>query len=247
MLAVSEMFYSIQGEGVSVGQPSLFCRLKGCNLMCGGPGTQVTKQLSNGATWRCDTIEVWMKGEKLTNKQICDNWIDNGWLEKLKNGAHLVITGGEPLLQQKGIESLLNYLKKTYNVDPYVEIETNGTISLLSTVDQRVNQYNVSLKLPNSGMKKEDFFNKQSIDDFEQNSKSVFKFVVSTKQDIEICLSLYIKPFNIDPKRVVLMPAAHTKDSLNIIEKKVIEWCKLYNFRYSPRLHISIWNQKTGV
>ena len=147
MLAVSEMFYSIQGEGVSVGQPSVFFRLKGCNLMCGGYGTQITKQLSNGATWRCDTIETWMKGEKLTKKQICEHWVANGWIEKLKEGAHLIITGGEPLLQQVEIISFLEYLETKYSVVPFIEIETNGTISAISELDQRVSQYNVSLKL----------------------------------------------------------------------------------------------------
>ena len=39
-IAISEVFYSIQGEGKTVGIPSVFIRLGGCNLMCGGMGTQ---------------------------------------------------------------------------------------------------------------------------------------------------------------------------------------------------------------
>ena len=56
-LAISEVFYSIQGEGITSGYPAVFVRLGGCNLMCGGMGTQFDKELHNNATWRCDTIE----------------------------------------------------------------------------------------------------------------------------------------------------------------------------------------------
>ena len=57
-LAISEIFFSIQGEGKTVGIPSVFVRLGGCNLICGGEGTQNDKKLHNNAKWRCDTIEI---------------------------------------------------------------------------------------------------------------------------------------------------------------------------------------------
>lgn len=60
-IAISEDFYSIQGEGITMGMPSLFVRLGGCNLLCGGAGTQKDKMLHNGATWRCDSIEEWQE------------------------------------------------------------------------------------------------------------------------------------------------------------------------------------------
>ena len=63
-LIVSEYFYSIQGEGKTMGVPSVFIRLTACNLMCGGRGTEKDFKLHNGATWRCDSIEVWRKGKK---------------------------------------------------------------------------------------------------------------------------------------------------------------------------------------
>ena len=52
-LSISEVFYSIQGEGKTVGIPSVFVRLAGCNLMCGGMGTQFDGELHNGAEFRC--------------------------------------------------------------------------------------------------------------------------------------------------------------------------------------------------
>ena len=50
-IRVSEYFYSIQGEGLTVGVPAVFLRLQGCNLDCG----------SSGGSWVCDTEAVWNK------------------------------------------------------------------------------------------------------------------------------------------------------------------------------------------
>ena len=69
-LAISEHFYSIQGEGKFTGVPSVFLRLKGCNLTCGGKKTVSTKKLDSGATWRCDTIEVWLTGNSTSFKSL---------------------------------------------------------------------------------------------------------------------------------------------------------------------------------
>ena len=75
-LAISEVFYSIQGEGKTVGIPSVFVRLGGCNLMCGGMGTQFDGELHNGAEFRCDTVEVWMQAQsKEVEEVLCDEML----------------------------------------------------------------------------------------------------------------------------------------------------------------------------
>ncbi len=102
-LKVSEQFYSLQGEGRTVGVPAIFLRLQGCNLTCGGNNTIKTKELDSGATWRCDTIETWVKGSSFSFHDLVSYWENNDWISFLKTGAHLVITGGEPLLQQDKI------------------------------------------------------------------------------------------------------------------------------------------------
>ena len=149
-LAISEVFYSIQGEGSTCGYPAVFVRLGGCNLMCGGMGTQFSKELENGATWRCDTIEVWMKARSKEFKDI----LDEESFTAIKNGANVVLTGGEPLMQQNALLGFIKWLRLNVNESCYVEIETNGTIMPLEELQDLVQQFNVSPKLINSGMDK---------------------------------------------------------------------------------------------
>ena len=67
-LKISELFYSVQAEGTSTGIPSIFIRLQGCNLMCGGPGGSLMKE--GKATWWCDTEAVWKLGKEYSNEDL---------------------------------------------------------------------------------------------------------------------------------------------------------------------------------
>tara|TARA_B100001175_G_C19512998_1_gene645155 strand:- start:2264 stop:3019 length:756 start_codon:yes stop_codon:yes gene_type:complete len=246
-LRVSEMFYSIQGEGSFCGQPSVFLRLQGCNLTCGGKSTITSKHCEGKATWRCDTIEVWTKGNSMSFQKICEEWERNKWIDRLTNGAHLVITGGEPLLQMDVLGLFLDYYNQQYQTVPFIEIETNGTIEPSSAIKKYIKQYNVALKLTNSGLQKENYFVKKAIQFFTNQKYAFFKFVVSNEQDIKELEETYIEPFQLDQSKIMLMPAADNKHDLAILEPNVIEWCKQRAWRYSARLHINIWDKKTGV
>ena len=78
-------------------------------------------------------------------------------------------------------------------------------------------------------------------------SNSIFKFVVSTIQDIQEIEDSFISPYHIQKSKVYLMPAAASRDELKTVSRDVIEWCKQEGYRYSTRLHIDVWDQKTGV
>lgn len=130
MLNISEQFYSIQGEGATVGVPAYFIRLQGCNLMCGGPSASLVKE--GKATWWCDTEAIWKKGIPTTNEELeqaikdaCNfSWVLNGQI-------HLVWTGGEPTLPRarKSIIEFVDYLSNKYvKCNIYNELETNGTV-----------------------------------------------------------------------------------------------------------------------
>ena len=103
-LKVTEIFPSIQGEGLRLGESTLFIRLSGCNLKCPF----------------CDTKYAWKEGKEYSIEQI---------LDKVRKIHHrfparwVCLTGGEPLLQK--IEGLVHALKSE---DLKIQVETNATI-----------------------------------------------------------------------------------------------------------------------
>ena len=70
-LIVSELFYSIQGEGASVGKPAVFLRLSGCNLRCDGFSY---KDPVTGEHLGCDTKAVWTSGNKTTFSALLETF-----------------------------------------------------------------------------------------------------------------------------------------------------------------------------
>lgn len=241
----SEHFYSIQGEGRTMGIPAIFLRLTACNLMCGGRGTEKDKKLHHGATWRCDTLEVWRKGEKYTINQFVLLVMDN-YETQLRQGAHLVITGGEPLLQQKAIEPFLERLEIVLGFKPFIEIETNGTISPKGTIFQKVDLFNCSPKLSNSGEPEKKRIKKEVLHLLNLTPNSIFKFVVSDKKDIEEIQDI-INSVNIKNDKIYLMPSAENQKQLKIFTEIAVEECLKYGYNFSTRLQIIIWNETTGV
>jgi organic radical activating enzyme len=239
-LAVSEVFYSIQGEGPTTGYPAVFVRLGGCNLMCGGEGTQKDKELHDGATWRCDTIEVWMKSRAKQFKDILP--ID--CINAIKKGANLIITGGEPLMQQTNVIEFIKYVKNNYNNNCYIEIETNGTIIPDDNLCLLVNQFNCSPKLKNSGMSELKTYNIYAIEKFNKYN-TAFKFVLSSNNDWLEVKTNYLKLIN--RYKVWLMPSGENQELLNQSKEIVAEICKNEYLKFTNRLHIEIWNKKTGV
>ena len=241
MLPVSEAFYSFQGEGRTMGKRAVFLRLAGCNLMCGGQGTQFDKELHNGATWRCDTVEVWMQGQNKAKEQV----LPLDCINAIRNGAHLIITGGEPMMQQKKIMDYIHYLRGVVGRTFYVEIETNGTIAPEPAFNQLVDQYNISPKLSNSGNELSARYKWDALKEFMKLGRATWKFVVSRPKDWHEIEELFL-PF-IDREKIWLMPAGENQELLNKNKKTVAELALKNHVNFSDRLHIEVWNQKTGV
>ena len=241
-LVVSEMFYSIQGEGPSVGKPAVFLRLAACNLNCPGFTYQHPE---NQTHLGCDTKHVWQKGAPYSFDVLIKTWQEQDWITHLQQGAHLVITGGEPLLQQEALALWIELLDQT--VQPYIEIETNGTLAPNDFLAARVNQFNVSPKLAHSGETKDAAYHTKALAKFSELPQSVFKFVIHAPEDVKEILNDYQKIFSIPSQKIWLMPEGGTLAQMQPKMDMVAELCKRYYFNFSPRLHIHIWDEATGV
>lgn len=226
--------------------PAVFLRLKGCNLTCGGKTTVQSGVIEEGATWRCDTIEVWTQGSAWTIDALIADWEQKGWMRAFENGAHLIITGGEPLLQQEGLALLLKKLHKRYP-SLFVEVETNGTIQPTNTLDIHISQYNVSPKLKNSGLPETSRISERALSFFAQSSKSEFKCVVSSESDLLEIHQNFVVPYQIPRSKITLMPGASSQDDLNKISLAAVEWSKQFGYRFSTRLQLVLWDKATGV
>jgi len=154
-IKISELFYSIQGEGRYMGVPSVFLRTFGCNFTCDGfgmprGGTSIERiqvgLLHEGNPYKnykdlplvstgCDSYASWDPAFKDLSPVLTTDAIVNRIMEILPynewRDEHLVITGGEPLLGwQKQYPDLLNHLKMHGLKE--ITFETNGTQKLTS-------------------------------------------------------------------------------------------------------------------
>ncbi len=211
MLIVSEIFHSIQGEGPNAGYPCVFLRTAGCNLRC---------------TW-CDTPYAleFRQGKKMQVDEIIET------IESFGTN-HLVITGGEPMIQQKALQEMLEKLKNYY-----VEIETNGGFE--SSIDSYVHQYNCSPKLSGSGNKSYEL-------KLLPNEKTWYKFVIGNEKDMKETLE-FIEKYKLPKKRIRLMPEGETEAKSKKNSLWLIEACKKYGFIFNPRIHILLYGTKRGV
>lgn len=239
-----EIFYTIQGEGKNLGQPSVFIRLSLCNLYC---------------VW-CDTDYTWnWRGTRFSHvkdhdpgysKYAKEEFIvqipDDEILRIVSSyGCHnLVFTGGEPLVQQKELAALFRLLK---DANPHfrIEIETNGTL-IPTLSDVLTDQYNVSLKLGNSRVIENERLKPAAIAFFASSPKANFKFVIDNQTDLQEVVSLTAE-YQIPKSNVYLMPQGLTSAALKEKQLWLVDICKQYGFNYTDRLHIHIYGDKRGV
>lgn len=228
-----EIFYTLQGEGPSCGRPAIFLRLSNCNLTCKWCDTPYTW---NFEKTKSDHPEKYSKKDQqieVTTREVIRA------INLYPNYAILVITGGEPMLQQLHIEDMLSNLGNNR-----VEIETNGTITPNEMLAQRC-YFNVSLKLSNSGVDIEKRLKQKPIQTFIEN-KSIFKFVVDTQKDLDEIYGI-VQHYKINHNTVWLMPQGKTKQELDSKLEWLSEACIDNGYNLTNRLHVQTWGNERGV
>ena len=225
-MQVNEIFKSIQGEGPNFGKPAIFLRTAQCNLKCVWCDTKYT--------WDWKNYDFQKEVKEMTIDEVKDAILD---LEI----KHLVITGGEPLLQQDDLADLLSFLKPDF----YVEVETNCTILPNKMLTDLIDQWNVSPKTKNSENPLELCENNECYYFFANQENCFFKYVVENESDIPE-IKKFVTKYNIPENRVQLMTQASTKEEISMKEKSISELAKLHNFSFSPRLHVAMWGSQRG-
>ena len=224
-ISVTEVFLSLQGEGLYAGEPTVFIRFAGCNLLV-------------GCRW-CDTkySQRFEDGKLMEIKEI---------MEKVRDLAPhykfwVCISGGEPLAQPQGLEELVRGLKSWgYRV----EIETNGTIKKpqwYTLADCWV----ADIKCPSSGVVslEKEWFDTRGTDQV--------KLVVSTKEDLDYAREVINRNRARSPKVIVSPVVPVGEVILSEINRRWLQevwgFCMDYRVRFSYQLHKLTFGNRKGV
>ena len=227
LLKISEIFDSLQGEGVSMGAPCTFVRLAQCNLHC---------------TW-CDTKYTWDFERYRYEDEVREQSVaEISQLVNAGTSRRLVLTGGEPLLQQRALKELFARLAP----DVTVEVETNGTIAPEPESLSRVNQWNVSPKLSNAGDPEHFRIKPEVLATLRDTNRAFLKLVVSSETDFNEADAL-IESLAWPPDRVLFMPQASNRDELRTSSFAVAEAARARSVRFSTRLHLELWGGRRGT
>ena len=161
-LLVTEIFASIQGEGLRAGTPTAFLRLARCPLRC---------------SW-CDSTYTFHGGERLSLAQAIERIGAFGAL------PNLCITGGEPLVQHAAVQALLPRLRAALPALRSVELETSGFLPLWPAEPWL--HWNLDVKCPLSGMERHNRW--QNLDLLREGDE--VKFVIAGREDFDYAVRI---------------------------------------------------------
>ena len=225
-MVISEVFYSLQGEGRLAGVPSVFVRLAGCPLRC---------------RW-CDTAYAW-------SDAAGREYAAAGLKSEIAVWpcTHVVFTGGEPLVNAE----LPSFIRALAGRGTHITIETAG---IAFVPDLPCDLMSISPKLSNSTPLRQDLaehhdrqrLNYAALQDLVRHYEYQIKFVVESSADLEEVKACLDRLKGVDPGRVFLMPQAATRDELIARSPIVAEMCKETGFTFSQRLHVLLWDCRRG-
>jgi len=230
-MLISEIFYSLQGEGGLMGVPSVFVRTSGCNLRC---------------NW-CDTpYASWHpEGRQMTPAEIVAE-------VKKYRAKHVVLTGGEPMIAP-GIHDLAGLLRAQ---DRHITIETAATVPPegiacdLASLSPKLAHSAPDARLDDTWRRKHEALRWQPavVAAWIAAGDYQLKFVVGSERDlVEIEALLRETGCAVPPDKILLMPEGVTVEALRSKAGWLGELCKTRGYRYAPRLHIELYGNRRGT
>lgn len=242
-LSDDKIFYTIEGEGEFVGKPSVFMRLSMCNLTC---NAWSSPDSPNG----CDSFISWSVKNKMTFEEIFEMMEVNNYIEHLKAGAILKLTGGEPIIQQKQLMKFIRAFIDRYKFTPIIDFETNATIMPDPEWITRIGAtFTTSPKLTTNGDPEEKTY-KPEVLKWHVFNNSGFKFVVTSDRDIEEIWRKYVEDdqgIHVPKNRIWFMPCCGSRKEHSENAAAVAEYAKAMHVNFSPRLQLVIWDKALKV
>jgi len=230
-MLVSEIFYSIQGEGELTGIPSVFVRTSGCNLRCSWCDTKY-------ASWTPEGVEMSIEGIVTKVDEF--------------GSRHVVVTGGEPMIA-KGIHQLAVQLK---DLGKHITIETAATVLPegipcdLASLSPKLNNSTPDAAAAGAWRDRHEKRRLQPevIRDWIQSYNYQLKFVVASETDLDEVQDLLAAiGTEIVPGKVLLMPEGTDAAVIRRRSLPLIDICKRHGYRYCDRLHIQLFGNTKGT
>ena len=231
---VSEIFTSIEGEGIFVGKKTLFIRFSGCHLKCRWCDTKYALPLDSGTEYQIDEIQDLI-------------------IRELQPFTYKVnFTGGEPLLQTDAVIKLADFIKKQTNLKTYIESSCFDS-ELFSKVLPYIDICKIEFKTDDSKVVENEVYDSLLLNEIkclelavESNKTTYIKIVVTNSTNLESFKNLVyniskkIRPsdivgFIIQPSHGVDQPTVNKLlDTYDIVQPMFPE------VRIIPQLHKEI-------
>ena len=229
-MKISEIYYSIQGEGKLAGVPSVFIRTTGCNLWC---------------TWCDSPYTSWEAeaGQSLTCDQIIDRVSDHATI-------YVVLTGGEPMIARDVTELTHRLQEEGY----HITIETAGTVWQdvvcdLASVSPKLSHSTPWMREGSRYAKEHEAkrINLDVIRRFMEFPHYQLKFVVETPEDLTEIDEILTQLGKYESSNILLMPQGVTRKDLTDRGRWIVDICKKRGFRYCPRIQIRLYGNTRGT
>jgi len=223
---IAETFVSLQGEGILAGTPSFFIRSSGCNLRCRWCDTPYTSWLPEGSRRSVADLVAEAAGSGV---------------------GHVVVTGGEPLLQR----SIAALTRALMDGGFHVTVETAGTVAPPFDCDLLSVSPKTSNSDPPGTWRQRHVERRTELDPLRRllsrHPDHQLKFVIQDGDDLPEIVRLLAAIGDVDRRRVLLMPEGRTVAEVAVRAAEVAALCIQHGFRYTPRLQLDLFGGGRGV
>ncbi len=230
-MLISEIFFSLQGEGELTGVPSVFVRTSGCNLRCNWCDTPYASWSPEGTTMSVDAIVAEVKKHP---------------------ARHVVLTGGEPMIAKElpALAAALKQLGYHLTIETAATVAPAGIACDLASLSPKLANSLPDERLPASWREKHAALRWQPdvVKAWLAGYGYQLKFVVSSEADVTEIESLLAQLGMVIPRaKILLMPEGTTVETLRARAGWLGELCKARGYRYAPRLHVELYGNKRGT